>query len=284
MSHKKQRLVLKYGGEEQFFNQKKLVRALMRSGATEQLAYEISERVLNKIVDRRIRTSQIYSLAKRYLRQASPVLAARYSLRRAIYSLGPAGYDFEKYIMLLFREYGYKTYLPATLSGECIQQEVDVILEKDNKTSMVECKLRHSNEIFVHLKDAMANYARFLDLQAGAQKNLCPKIDEAWMVTNSRFSPDAYNYGVCKKMKMISWNTPADQPLPYYIDRKNLYPVTILLRIKKYHLAALSRAQILLLKDLLAYSPKDLSRITRLNQRELDPILQEAEQMLSFER
>ena len=183
--------------------------------------------------------------------------------------------------MLLFKEHGYNTYLPNILNGECVSHEVDVIAEKNSKRIMMECKLRKDSAIYINIKDSLANWARFIDLQGGSRTGRCFKLDEAWIVTNSRFSKDALMYGKCKNMKMISWDEPTVKPLPAYIDVKNLYPVTILQSIRQYHLKALSKSNILLLKDLLGANLVNLCKKTLLNNKQLEPLLLEAKQILS---
>ncbi|MBL7058021.1 restriction endonuclease [Patescibacteria group bacterium] len=273
--------IKKRSGVVEYFNIEKLIRALMRAGANEDLASRIAHSVLSR-VDRGASTQDIYNLAKQYLKKAHPIVGARFSLREAILRLGPAGYDFEKYIMLLFKDYGYTTYLPEILHGKCVDHEVDVIAEKDGKRIIMECKLRKGNDVHIRIKDVLSTWARFVDLCEGYEIGSCKKIDQAWMVTNSRFSGDALKYGACKNMKLISWNTPYEMPLPAYIDSRNLYPITILNSIKRYHLRVLSRCDILLLRDLVDIDYLELCERTSLSRIQLEPIVNEAKEILSF--
>ncbi|PIR67111.1 MAG: hypothetical protein COU51_00355 [Parcubacteria group bacterium CG10_big_fil_rev_8_21_14_0_10_36_14] len=184
--------------------------------------------------------------------------------------------------MLLFRAYGYKTYLPEIMEGKCITHEVDIIAEKNGKRIMMECKLRHSTNINIDIKDTMSTWARFMDLRDGARLGKCPLIDECWIVTNSRFSYDSEKYGKCKKMGLLSWNHPQEKPLTLWIDNKKLYPITVLGSLKKIHLKEFSRAEILLLQDMIKYDIVELVEKTRLSKRDLSPILEEAKEVLKF--
>ncbi|MBU4421865.1 restriction endonuclease [Candidatus Parcubacteria bacterium] len=273
--------VIKSNGERELLSLGKIINALRRSGASDKLAEQIALEI-KKIAWSGISTREIYKIAKRKLKQTSPALAARYSLRDAIFKLGPSGFEFEKYIMLLLRAYGYKAYLPEILEGRCITHEVDIIAEKDDKKIMIECKLRHSTNIFIDIKDTMSTWARFMDLRDGAKLGKCPQIDECWLVTNSRFSYDSEKYGECKKMGLLSWNHPQEKPLPAWIDNKKLYPITVLASIKKFHLSAFSLAEILLLQDVIKYNIDQLMQKTRLSKRQLAPILKEAKEVLQF--
>lgn len=259
----------------------KLTRVLRRAGADEGLALEISSSIAKKVRSG-VTTKEIYRMAMRQLRQSHPAVAARYSLRNAIFQLGPAGFEFEKYIMLLLRKYGYKAVLPEILQGKCVTHEVDILIEKDNKKMMAECKLRQSVEIFINIKDALSTWARFIDLKEGAEMGLCPRVDEAWIITNSRFSHDSLQYGLCKGMGMLSWNTPRERPLPAWIDEKKFYPITILQSLKKFHLEAFGRAEILLLEDLTRFSFTELSKAVQLPKKQMEPIWTEARQVLEF--
>ncbi|MCX6800326.1 MAG: DNA alkylation repair protein [Candidatus Falkowbacteria bacterium] len=273
--------ILKRSGHREEFSIQKLIRGLVRSGADESLANRIAHKVGQNIKGE-YSSQNIYELAKRYLKNSHPVVGARYSLREAIMRLGPAGYDFEKYVMLILREYGYETYLPEILHGECVTHEVDVVAEKDGKRIIIECKLRNEYSIYINIRDTMAAWARYMDLKEGAKIGKCIKIDELWIMTNTRFSEDALHYGGCKNMKLISWNTPTEMPLPVYIDEKKLYPVTILASIKRYHLIALSKCDILLIKQLVEYRFSELIKLTKLNRVQLEPLVIEAKKILSF--
>jgi len=274
-------IIVKSNGDKEILKPGKIINALKRSGASDDLAESITKKIETTAWSG-ITTREIYHIAKQLLRKTSPALAARYSLRDAIFRLGPAGFEFEKYMMLLFRTYGYKTELPEILEGKCITHEVDILARKDSKTIIMECKLRHSTNIYIGIKDTMSTWARFMDLKDGAKLGRCPKIDEVWLVTNSRFSYDSQKYGACKKMGMLSWNTPAERPLPQWIDQKKLYPVTVLHSVKNYHLKVFSNIDLLLLKDVVKYSQKELSRMTGFSPQQINPIINEAREVLDF--
>ena len=278
---KKRIKLKKRSGAREHFSIQKITRSLERAGADHSLADRVAHQVAGT-VKKGETTHHVYQRAKKYLRTAHPVVGARFTLREAVKRLGPAGYDFEKYIMLLFREYGYKSHLPKILQGKCITHEVDVMVEKNGNRGIIECKLRKDQAIYINIKETLTAWARYMDLKDGARHGRCVKIDDVWLVTNSRFSGDSIAYGNCKKMKLLSWNTPAKMPLPAYIDAKNIYPVTILNSIQVHHLKALSRCEILLLKDLVSYDYRTLSRSTNLNKTQLEPLVTEAKEILSF--
>jgi hypothetical protein len=275
-------VIIKSNGDEAVLDPLKITHTLQRAGATPELARGIAEKIAREAW-RGMRTKEIYKMAMRELRKNHPAVAARYSLRDAIFRLGPAGFEFEKYMTLLLRAHGFKAVMPEILQGRCITHEVDILGEKDSRKFMAECKLRQSTNIYINIKDTMSTWARFIDLQEGAEDGKCPRVDDAWIITNSRFSYDSIQYGTCKKMMMLSWNTPKDRPLPAWIDEKKLYPITVLSRLNKMHLDAFGRAEILLLENLVKYKIGDLAKITRLPQKHIEPILAEAIEILDFE-
>lgn len=273
--------VIKSNGQREQLATGKIINTLLRAGADLRLAEQIADRIV-KTAWSGISTKEIYKMALGQLKKQNGALAVRYSLRDAIFKLGPAGFEFEKYIMLLFRAHNYKTRLPEILKGKCITHEVDVLAEREGKRIMMECKLRHATNIYINIKDTMSTWARYMDLKDGAKLGLCPSLDEAWIVTNSRFSTDSEHYGECKKMGLLSWNHPQEKPLPSWIDSKQLYPITALMSFKKFHLQAFSKAEALLVKDLVRYNINELSSKTGLGIKTLQPMIEEAKHVLDF--
>ena len=110
-------------------------------------------------------TKRIYKLAFSLLKKASNSHAARYNLRTAIEMLGPAGFFFEKYVSRLFISDGYQTKTNIILQGKCISHEIDVLINKDNIISMVECKFHERRESNSDVKVPMYILSRFNDLK-----------------------------------------------------------------------------------------------------------------------
>ena len=77
--------------------------------------------------------SNFYSFLLLLLKNQSQTYAARYSLKRAIMSLGPQGFPFEQYLAALLRHYGYRTYTNQIFAGQCITHEIDVVAEKSKE-------------------------------------------------------------------------------------------------------------------------------------------------------
>lgn len=227
--------VLKSNGGIEPFQGEKVTSSIHKAGGSKEVAEDVIAEIEQKAgeLGKPVTTGQIYSWVKEILGQKSPGTAMRYSLRDALLQLGPTGFPFEKYIAAVLAAYGYRTQLPEMLQGACILHEVDVTMEKDNRFMMAEAKFRKNPSIFISIKDTMSTWARFLDLVDGASLDLAPHFDEAWIVTNARFSDQSLKYGHCKNMVMLGWNHPKERNLANMIDLKQLYPITILENMDK---------------------------------------------------
>lgn len=237
----------------------KVKRGCQRAGASAQLCEMVGKEVEKRAKDG-MTTREIYGIVHGLLSKEHPPVAARLNLRDAIIKLGPVGYDFEKYVARVLAAYGYKTELPPILQGACTTHEIDVLATKEGRTAMIECKLRHEIGIYISIKDTMSTWARFLDLVDGSQIGKCPHVDEAWLVTNSRFSHDSIQYGHCKNMVMLSWDHPRERPLPAWIDDKKLYPITIMPHLGEDTHKKLIDAGFVLLHDLAQADPDALAK------------------------
>ncbi|MDE2438192.1 MAG: hypothetical protein KGN01_02245 [Patescibacteria group bacterium] len=270
--------ILKANGEHEPFSLEKIKRTAMRAQADELLASRVAHEVEQKAYDG-ISTKEILHLIRNSLAAHSPVVASRYGLKEAILKLGPTGFDFEKYLVYVFRAYGYHAELPPLLQGMCVTHEVDLLIEKDKRRGMVEAKLHH-DPIYVGIQVTMATWARFLDLVDAGQIGKCPHLDEVWMVTNGKFSHESLQFGHCKNMILLGWNHPKERPLSAWIDDKHLYPITIL-----YHLSAeehrmLVDANIILVSQLLEHKPYELQHILHTSEERITELCRVSEGLL----
>lgn len=274
--------VIKSDGQSQPFDVEKIKRTILHSGANKETVSQIASEVERKVRDG-MKTREIYNIVVTLLEQKAPAVSRRYDLKNAILRLGPAGFDFEKYIAELLAAYGYKTELPPILEGACVTHEVDVLAKKDGRTAMIEVKLRQELGIFITIKDTMSTWARFLDLVDSSKIGKSPHLDECWLITNSRFSNDSIKYGHCKNMVMLSWDHPKERPLPIWIDDVSLYPVTILKSINPSILKSFSSAGILLLRDLVKIPPVELQKSLKLPPDSVKKYIEEAKMILTKE-
>ena len=100
--------VVKADGSVEIFKVNKLKKSLRRAGATNEQVKDIISHIETELHDG-IKTQEIYSNAFKLLRESDVPVAARYSLRRALFNLGPTGFPFEDFISRLLQKEGYHT-------------------------------------------------------------------------------------------------------------------------------------------------------------------------------
>ncbi|AVR45986.1 ATPase [Christiangramia fulva] len=219
------REVIKSSGEKAIFSPAKLKRSLLKSGADEKTA----GRVLREISDELypgISTKEIYNRAFSMLKKCGDSYASRYSLKKAIYELGPTGFPFEKFIGEIMKREGFEVKIDQLLEGNCVTHEVDVVAFKAGKRYLAECKFHSEEGKNCDVKVPLYIYSRFQDIHAAGKKN--GKAEgQGWVVTNTRFTEDALQYGRCMGLYLLSWNYPEKMSLKKRIDDLKLYPVTI---------------------------------------------------------
>ena len=252
--------VIKSHGKRVPFDKEKVKISIRRSGASEEIVNRVADYAESKAYDG-MTTKELYDIVFQELQGEQACFACRYGLRAAILKLGPAGFKFEKYVAAILRAYDYDAHVPdGEFKGSCVFHEIDGIAEKDGRRIMVEAKFRNRYNDRVNLKDTMATWSRFLDLVDGAANEETPKFDEAWLVTNAKFSDRALAFGQCKGMYMVSWNAPKKNSLAHMVDFRSMYPVTVLDKLRQSELEALSRESLLLCREVGKKEPEELER------------------------
>jgi len=262
--------IIKASGNKETFSSKKIYYSILESGASKSLARKITNKVKSSIKENST-TEQIYKLILRELKK-QPGTAEKYNLKRAIMDLGPAGYAFEKYFSEILNYYGYKTKIGIHIKGKRIMHEVD-ILAVNEKKFMIECKYHNENGIHTRLQPALAAYARFLDLERH-------KIDQPWLVTNTRCTNDATNYAKGVNLKITGWKYPKGESLNNLIENKKLYPITVLFLEEATKQALLTKG-ITLLKTLIEKTEQELFKLTKIPIKEITRLKENAKTILN---
>ena len=128
-------LVTKADGTTEYFKVEKLRRSLRRAGATQDEISEIVAGIAEHLYDG-IRTQEIYRTAFTMLRESKPPAATRYSLRRALFSLGPTDFRLRSQGVYLKR---IATKLPLVQLLETANIKL-ISRYKDNHSFVVEAK------------------------------------------------------------------------------------------------------------------------------------------------
>ena len=241
-------IVRKMDGALEDFDINKLRQSLMKAGAPEAVADEISNHIAGEFVGT-VSTGDIYAHAFEILKgyKVKPV-AARYSLKRAVFDLGPSGFPFERFVAMLFKELGYghiKT--GAYMQGACASHEIDLYARKDGKVVGAELKFHNSPGVKTDLKVALYVHARFADLQKGSNK-----IEEGWLITNTQFTSNVIKYATCSKnLKLLGWTYPYGEGLVHLIEKMRIHPITALTTLKPGQKRALLEQNIVICKQAL---------------------------------
>lgn len=271
-------LITKASGEVVPFAPQKLMRSMTKAGATKEQAEEILASI-KPLLHPGISTKTIFKTAFRLLKRVSPPKAGKYKLKNAIMELGPSGFPFEKYFAAILQHMGYSVQTGVILQGACVKHEVDVIAEKENQHEMVECKFHQQQGTFCNVKTPLYIHSRFKDVEAGFDNSSSKNktLHQGWVVTNTRFTTDAIQYGTCAGLKLMGWNYPYGNSLNDLIDKTGLYPLTALTSITKKEKQTLLRHDIVLCKEIIN-KPGILKQVA-IDQTKHKAILQEAEEL-----
>jgi len=253
--------IVKHSGDIVPFDVDKLINSLRRAQANEELIQQIITQIQSDIYEG-ITTKKIYQMAFKMLKVKSRVSASKYKLKKALMELGPTGFPFEKLVGKLFVHEGYATEVGVIVQGNCVQHEVDVIAQKDNKHYMIECKYHSDQGRFCNVKIPLYIHSRFLDVekQWAYQKDHATKLHQGGVYTNTRFTSDAIKYGECVEMLLTSWDYPKGNGLKERIDKSGLHPLTALTTLTKAEKTKLLDKDIVLCKEL-HENPKLLEQI-----------------------
>ena len=251
MKEQNQILITKASGENVVFSESKLRSSLLRAGASEEQITIIVAQISEKLYDG-ISTQEIYRMAFNLLKQGTKRVAAKYQLKRAIMELGPSGFPFEKYIAEILKTQGYRVKVGEIVRGQCVNHEIDVIAEKGEQHFMIECKYHNQPGTVCDVKIPLYIQARFKDVEAAWVKipGHGTKFHQGWVVTNTRFTIDALQYGNCAGLNLLGWDYPHGNSLRNQIDKLKLYPITCLTTLTQAEKQTLLDKRIVLCKEL----------------------------------
>lgn len=244
--------VIKAHGEKELFAPEKLIRSLKNSGASDAMASDVLKAIEGTLQDG-TQTSDIYRLAFSLLHKKERVAAMRYSLKRALMELGPSGFPFENFLSEVFRRKGYTVERDVMVAGKCVEHEVDLVISSPEKRIMVEVKFHNEVGIKSDVKVALYVSARFEDIfikQGGPSDT---KKEEGWLITNTKFTQSAIQYGMCKGLTMIGWNYPSKGNLQHLIEESGLHPLTCLSTLTTSQKQTLLSEGVVLCRDVVGH-------------------------------
>jgi hypothetical protein len=243
--------VIKSSGEKVKFSLGKLHISLSKSGADNQTVNQIIDKVQEELYDG-ISTKEIYNRAFALLKKKGSYLASKYKLKKAVYELGPTGYPFERFISAILKYSGYQTLVGEILQGECVTHEIDVVASRNGTTTIIECKFHSEEGRNCNVKVPLYIASRYKDVKSHwDSKPRETVLNEGWVVTNTRFTEDALQYGKCVGLYLLSWDYPKNDGLRDRIDRLGLYPITVSTLLSGREKQFLLSRDIVLCRDLI---------------------------------
>ena len=265
--------ILKADGNTEEFKAQKLIASLKKAGAKPT---EINRIVANieSSLQEGMRTQMIYQKAFQLLRESADPVAAKYSLRRAVFDLGPTGFPFEDFLGKVFEAEGYKTKRRLILKGKCATHEIDLAAYSPAHSFVAEAKFHARPGIKSDLQVAMYSYARYLDLESAriCKGDTCGIIS-LYVITNTKFTQAAISYAACTGINLLSWDQPRGESLHTKIERYGVYPVTVLTHLSGGQKQQLLKDGIILCSDI-AKNPHVLQSLG-LRGTKIDAVLSE---------
>ena len=268
-------------GETVEFEISKLENSLRNSGAGEQSLKRVLETILPKCFDG-ITTGELYRMAFEELKKISNSVAARYSLKKALLELGPAGFYFEQWIARVFQNIGYKTETGQLIKGHAVTHEADVIAKKDDKTYWVECKFRNAEDTKISVTTPMYVLSRIKDI-SNIQYNLFgtkTEFTDGWLITNTYFTKDSIAFSEYYGLRLLSWDYPKGKNIKSLVNQNALYPITCLTTLDGKQKQKLLEEKCVLAKEL--FNNQNLLNILELNEEKKSEVLKEARELMTI--
>lgn len=240
-------LVRKADGEEESFDPAKLEHSLQHAGASSTMRARVVSQVMKELKPG-VTTEEIYRHAFEILKkEESTPVAARYSVKRAVFALGPSGFPFEQFLSEVLRAHGWKTRTGVALNGRCAPHEVDVLAERRDKRIGIEAKFHNDASGKTDIKDALYVKARYDDLKAAPTAS--DRVDQGWLVTNTRFTRNAIRYAQCSGLTLMGWDYPRSRGLFAMIEEGKVHPLTCLTSLTEGEKRRLLEQKVVLCKS-----------------------------------
>ncbi len=230
----------------------------MRLGVSPPNAQQIADKIERKLYDG-MPTRRILQMIFTLTRKPQPAVGHLFDLRRGISLMSPKP-EFEVYVRALLSYSGFEVQPNVILRGLCGEHEADALAKKDGVTYFVEVKHHQAYHALTGLDESRIARAILEDVTDGYIRGVTNvKIDRAMIVTNTRYSEHALNYGICRDILLVGWASP-ENGIRDIIERGKLYPVSCIRGVKPAVRLRLAEAGIVLIKQLAAQDEGYLQR------------------------
>jgi len=268
-------MVTKADGSRQLFEREKVIRTCLRMGASKQTAYAVVDKVERRLYDN-IPTVKILQLIFLYLRKDKPALRQFFDLRKGL-SLMSSKPEFENFVQLLLANNGFDVKPNQMLVGKCVEHEVDALAAKDGIAYFVEAKHHYSYHSLTGLDESRIARAVLEDVTEAYRLGLSKlRVDNALIVTNTKYSEQATRYAKCRGILLVGWNTPSNLSVQHMVEEKNLYPLSCIKTLRGNDRMRLVDSGVLLMKQVVEENPVNLSRRAGLALQTIERIKEQA--------
>ncbi len=268
-------IITKADGSKQLFDREKVIKTCLRLGANIHIAEEIAEKVEARLYNG-IETKKILQMIFRFLRKYKPTIRHLVDLRKGL-SLMDSKPGFELFVQILLREHGYEVTPNQIIRGKCVEHEVDAVAEKDGVKYLLEVKHHSNYHTSTGLDASRIIRAVLEDVTEGFELGLnALEMDEAMIVTNTKFSDHAKRYCECRKIIQIGWSSPPYRGLQDLIEEKKLHPITCLKGLERQTMEKLASAGMVLIKQLVEEEPEELGRRAEISKETVESIIERA--------
>jgi Holliday junction resolvase-like predicted endonuclease len=267
--------VVKADGSKQFFDKDKVVRTCLRMGANHQLAAQVAQKVEDRVYEG-MPTKKVLQLIFRFMGKDKPGVKHLFDLRRGLSLMGSKP-EFEMFIRVLLTHHGFEVTANQILKGLCGEHEVDAIARKDGLAYFVEVKHHLSYHALTGLDESRIARAVLEDVSEGFQLGKTDfRIDKAMIVTNTRYSEHAIEYGKCRGILQVGWNYPVNKGLENMIEEKRLHPISCLRGVTDEERLMLAGRGLVFIRQLLDEEELGLARKTGLRRESIRAIMEKA--------
>lgn len=261
--------IIKASGKIEPFSKRKLFLSLERSGLPKRQCQSIANKVASEIGEGSS-TQDIYKKASQIVKQSSPYASIQYSLKRAIFHLGPDGHHFETFVAAYFREQGFSVRTCFNVTGKFVNHEIDVEAIRGGQKTFIECKFHNRQGIKNDVKISLYVKARWDDVKEGPQGR---DLTDFYVASNTAFTKDAITYAKGTGLKLLGPNAPASFSFLDEIKKMRLYPITSLSRMNRRTKLELLSRNIVIIKELV--NKENLLYRLGLPEKEINTIMDE---------
>ncbi|MCW4001261.1 MAG: restriction endonuclease [Candidatus Bathyarchaeota archaeon] len=249
----------KADGSKQLFSREKVALTCLRMGADREVADRIALQVERHLYEG-IPTGRILQLIFSLMRKPKPAVGHLYDLRRGISLMEPKP-EFEAFVRVLLGYSGFEVKPNVMLRGLCGEHEADAIATKNGVTYLVEAKHHFAYHALTGLDESRIARAIIEDVTEGYIRGVTDlKIDCAMIVTNTRYSEHARNYGGCRGILQVGWESPDGFGLRETVEKHRLYPLSCLRGLDRQTRLRLVSIGIVLIRQLLEQDCSYLER------------------------